>query len=215
MVVRYPDLGAIQKKKMSVLPYVSVIIPVFNGERYIRQTIESVLAQTYNNFEILVIDDGSTDGTAEAVKEYEKNLRYVRQGNGGASKARNQGIRFSQGKYIAFQDADDLWGREKLAIQVEFLEKNPDIGLVHCNCDGIDEEGRTFVRWKNSEREEGYYRLFMQGQAVAISSAMFRRALLEQSGLFDEEFPKAGLEDISFLSRLAQITQFHCIPQAL
>src|SRR5207249_4053026 len=142
-------------------------------------------------------------------------LRYIRQPNRGASQARNQGIRLSQGKYIAFQDADDLWDREKLAIQVEFLEKNPDIGLVHCNCDGIDEEGRTFVRWKNSEREEGYYRLFMQGQAVAISSAMFRRALLDQSGLFDEDFQKAGLEDISFLSRLAQITRFHCIPQAL
>src|SRR5213594_664427 len=106
MVVRYPDLGAIQKKKMSVLPYVSVIIPVFNGERYIRQTIESVLAQTYNNFEILVIDDGSTDGTAGIVKSYENKLRYIRQPNRGASQARNQGIRLSQGKYIAFQDAD-------------------------------------------------------------------------------------------------------------
>src|SRR5436309_7380613 len=145
------------------MPKVSVIIPVFNGERYIRQTIESVLAQTYRDFELLVIDDGSTDGTAEAVKEYEKDLRYVHQGNGGASKARNQGIRFSQGKYIAFLDADDLWEPEKLTIQVEFLERNPKIGLVHCNCDGIDEEGRTFIRWRNFERKEGYYRLFMQG----------------------------------------------------
>src|SRR5438552_12366709 len=109
MVVRHPSVRALPKQKMRLMPRVSVIIPVFNGERYIRQTIESVLAQTYQDFELLVIDDGSTDGTAEAVKEYEKNLRYVRQGNGGASKARNQGIRLSQGEYLAFQDADDLW----------------------------------------------------------------------------------------------------------
>ncbi len=200
---------------MSVIPTVSVIIPVFNGERYIRQTIESVLAQTYRDFELVIVDDGSTDGTTEVVKHYEHNVRYISQANGGASKARNQGICMSRGRYIAFQDADDLWDPNKLAIQAEFLDNNPDIGLVHCDCDGIDEEGKTFIRWKNSGREEGLYRLFTQGHAVGVFSAMFRRALLARSGLFDEDFPKAGLEDSEFMSRLSEITRFHCIPKTL
>ena len=196
-------------------PCVSVILPVYNGERYIRQSIESILAQTYQDFELLVIDDGSTDGTAGIVKAYENRLRYIRQPNSGASHARNQGIRLSQGKHVAFQDADDLWEPEKLAIQVNFLDRHPDVGLVHCDCEIIDEEGHTIFRSKHSEREEGYWRLFQQGHAVGMYSVMLRRELLDKTGLFDEEFPKAGLEDVDFWARLGKITLFHCLPTVL
>jgi len=200
---------------MSAIATVSVIIPVFNGERYIRQAIRSVLAQTFEDIELLVVDDGSTDGTAEAVRSCRDRIHYTRQPNGGASKARNEGIRRSRGRYIAFLDADDLWRPEKLALQVEYLERHAAVGLVHCDVEGIDEEGRPFIRWQNSDREEGYYWLFMQGHAVLISSAMFRRALLERSGLFDEEFKKAGLEDIDFWSRMGVVTGFSCMATPL
>lgn len=200
---------------MSPVPTVSAIIPVFNGERYIRQAIGSVIAQSFRDFELLVVDDGSTDGTAEAVRSCGNSLHYICQSNGGASKARNEGIRRSRARYVAFLDADDLWKPEKLAAQVEYLERHAAVGLVHCDIEWIDQDGIPFMRWRNSEREEGYYRLFMQGHAVFVSSAMFRRGLLERSGLFDEGFKKAGLEDIDFWSKLADITQFSCVSAPL
>jgi glycosyltransferase involved in cell wall biosynthesis len=200
---------------MNQLPLVSVVLPVFNGERYLGQTIESVLAQTYTHVEVLVIDDGSQDETPRVARRYGERVRYIRQPHGGASKARNHGLRLSQGTYIAMQDADDLWDKDKLAVQVEFLEGHPGIGLVHCHCDGIDEEGRVFIHWTNSDRREPLYRLFMQGHAVGVFSAMFSRELLQRTGLFDEDFAKAGLEDIDFWNRLSEVTTFHCLPRAL
>ena len=200
---------------MKELPLVSVVLPVFNGERYLRQTIDSILNQTYGHFELLVIDDGSEDGTPNVIRAYGDQVRFLRQPHGGASKARNHGLRLSQGKYIAMQDADDLWNKDKLALQVEFLEKHPDFGLVHCNCEGIDEEGRVFVHWINSNRTEALYRLFMHGHAVGVFSAVFKRDLLDRSGMFDEEFAKAGLEDIDFWNRLSELTSFHCLSKTL
>jgi glycosyltransferase involved in cell wall biosynthesis len=110
-------------------PIVSVIIPVFNGERHIRHTIQSVLEQTYRPLEILVIDDGSTDGTARIVNGFAGQIRYFWHENRGSAASRNRGVAESRGEYIAFVDADDLWHREKIEKQIRYLKTHSTIEL--------------------------------------------------------------------------------------
>src|SRR2546425_4156042 len=98
-------------------PSVSVVIPVYNGEQYLAEAIQSVLDQTYRNFEVIVVDDGSTDGSASVVKKYGETIRYVHHSNGGVCKTRNTGIAVTQGTYLGFLDQDDLWLPDKLAVQ--------------------------------------------------------------------------------------------------
>lgn len=105
-------------------PLISVIIPVYNGDRYLAQTIESVLAQTYSPIEIILVDDGSTDGSAEIAKSYSE-VDYIYQSNQGVSVARNNGIAAAKGEFIAFIDADDLWISDKLSVQIDLLVNNP------------------------------------------------------------------------------------------
>ncbi len=109
---------------------ISVIIPVHNGETYLGEAIESALAQTYRPLEIFVIDDGSTDGTASAAKRFEPEVRYVRQEKSGPGEARNQGVKLSQGEYLAFLDADDVWLKDKLSIQAEVFSREPEWDIV-------------------------------------------------------------------------------------
>ena len=104
---------------------ISAIIPVFNCERYLAESIESALAQTYRPVEVIVIDDGSTDRTAEIALRYEPEITYFYQPNAGSSAARNQGVRLSRGSYLAFHDADDMWVKNKLALQMQVFHDDP------------------------------------------------------------------------------------------
>ncbi len=108
------------------MPAVSVIIPTYNSAHFVVEAVESVLAQTWQDLEIVVIDDGSTDETAAVMTRFGPPVRYIQQRNGGVAVARNKGIRESSGKYIAFLDADDTWLPEKLEKQIELLEKDQD-----------------------------------------------------------------------------------------
>ena len=101
---------------------ISVVVPVYNGERYIAEAIDSVLAQEYKNIEIIAVNDGSTDGTEKILRSY-ANVRYLHQSRKGVSAARNKGIKCSSGEFIAFLDADDLWTKDKLKIQNSFFMK--------------------------------------------------------------------------------------------
>ena len=112
------------------MPVVSVIIPTYNHAMYIERTLESVFQQTYKNYEIIVIDDGSTDNTQEVIKSYENKITYICKENEGTAKSRNLGLKIAKGKYVAFLDSDDLWMPQKLELQVTLLDKNIDIGLV-------------------------------------------------------------------------------------
>ncbi len=124
------------------MPVVSVIIPTFNRREYVQEAIDSVLAQTYTDYEIIVIDDGSTDGTGEALRErYGNRVIYEWQENQGESVARNRGIALAQGEYIAFLDSDDLWLPEKLAKQVAYLEEHSEMGSVICQFLNMDAAG--------------------------------------------------------------------------
>ncbi|MCT7987997.1 glycosyltransferase family 2 protein [Laspinema olomoucense] len=121
---------------------ISVIVPVYNLEQYIVETIQSVLAQTYKHFELIVIDDGSTDKTAEICEEFqEPKLKLIRQRNKGANAARNAGVRAAKGDYIAFLDGDDLWFPEKLAKHIKHLEQSPEVGISYSQSAFIDEAG--------------------------------------------------------------------------
>jgi glycosyltransferase involved in cell wall biosynthesis len=115
---------------MKHYPLVSVIIPVYNGDRYLAEAIQSVLAQTYQLIEIIVIDDGSSDRTAEVAQSFGSLIRYEYQSNSGSSAARNRGIELASGEFIAFLDADDLWLEDKLALQIEAFNTNPDVDIV-------------------------------------------------------------------------------------
>ena len=130
------------------MPTVSVIIPTYNRSNFILETLESVFAQTYSDYEIIVINDGSTDDTEDILKPLisSGSIRYLFQANQGESAARNHGIRLAHGRYIAFLDSDDLILPKKLEKQVEFLENNPEIGFVHS----------SFVRFNDSGEEIGF-----------------------------------------------------------
>ena len=109
---------------------VSAIIPVYNGERYVAEAIESVLVQTYHPFELIVVDDGSTDGSADIVKGFTPEVRYFFQPNAGLAAARNCGIRLAKGNYFAFLDADDLWVEDKLGYQMRTFDNQPELDMV-------------------------------------------------------------------------------------
>ncbi|HUN54984.1 MAG TPA: glycosyltransferase family A protein [Smithella sp.] len=111
-------------------PLVSVIIPVFNTEKYLSEAIESILAQSYSPMELIIVDDGSTDSTAKIAKRFGSLVRYHYQENSGAGVARNQGIAMAKGDYFAFLDADDLWMPEKMKRQWEAFEENPHLDMV-------------------------------------------------------------------------------------
>src|SRR5262245_42249310 len=110
---------------------VSVVMPVYNGERHLREAIDSVLRQTHRNLELIVVDDGSTDGSAEIARAFGDQVRLIRQANVGSAVARNVGIASARGEFVAFIDADDGWVSNKLELQVRYLVEHPDVGMVY------------------------------------------------------------------------------------
>jgi glycosyltransferase involved in cell wall biosynthesis len=109
---------------------ISVIIPVYNCENYLAEAIESVLEQTYKPVELIVVDDGSTDRTKEVAQRYQENIAYIYQPNSGTSSARNHGVRKSKGSFLAFHDADDIWSKNKLELQMQVFNDEPEVDAV-------------------------------------------------------------------------------------
>ena len=156
---------------------VSVIIPVYNGERYLDQTLDSVLRQDYQPIEIIVVDDGSTDRTAEIVRSYQTIL-YIYQNNQGPSAARNTGITAAQGEFVAFLDADDMWTPQKLRLQVAYLTQHLEVGFVYAHRRMIIEEGVEPPHWYREKDSPGLF----AGTLVA------RKKIFEKVGLFNPEY---------------------------
>jgi glycosyltransferase involved in cell wall biosynthesis len=169
-----------------VEPLVSVIIPTYNRELFIAEAIESALAQTYRNTEIIVVDDGSTDRTAEIVDAYRDSVRYYRQDNKGPAAARNLGIHLSNGQYIAFLDSDDRWLPEKLSMQMELMHKNPSAGMIGCGEHCIDARGNRY--WTGyASPQVSIKELMIRCTAMGgASRALVRRECFDVVGLFDE-----------------------------
>jgi glycosyltransferase involved in cell wall biosynthesis len=198
-------------------PLVSVVIPTFNAARYVARAVDSALAQTYSPVEVIVVDDGSTDNTAQVLDQYKSNIRYIFQPNcGSVGAVRNRGIREARGEIFAFLDADDLWFREKLEQQIPVLLANPKVGLVHSNFKYLDEEtGRTYTISRPRHKLVGrcYTRLFF-GCSIFASSVVVRRTCLDNVGMFNEEIPP-GVEDYELWLRLARQYKFAYVPRCL
>lgn len=179
--------------------------------------IETVLAQTRTIDEIIVIDDGSTDGTGDHLRaRYGDRIRYVRQANAGVSAARNHGMRLARGRYFALLDSDDEWLPEKTERQLAWLEAHPDAGMVLCDVERVDSEGRLIdvFRRRDVIREDGrVLRWVIHNPALAPASAILRREVFEDVGGFDESLRTA--EDIDFHLRIARRWPIGVVEQAL
>ncbi|HUF08090.1 MAG TPA: glycosyltransferase family A protein [Rhodothermales bacterium] len=175
---------------------VSVIIPVFNGERYLPEAVESVLDQTRPASEIIVVDDGSTDGSAQVVASYGSQVGYVQQANRGTAAARNRGVDESRGELLAFLDQDDFWAPAKLELQLNVLEDQPAVGAVFgyvrqfVSPDVDDVARERFVC--PDEPQEGY----------SPSAMIIRRSCFDEVGPFHERWRQA--EWIEWLLRLKE-----------
>lgn len=181
------DVGGAGAARPSV-PLVSVVIPAFQAERFISDAIESVLAQTYPAVECVVVDDGSTDGTAAAVEAYGDGVTLIRQANRGVAAARNTGIDKSAGQLIALLDADDVWSPRKLAAQVAAWQRRPETGLVLCGYRMVRADGRAtgVVRPTDPARLIRSW-LALEGNGPLLpSTGLIPRAVLEENGGFDE-----------------------------
>jgi glycosyltransferase involved in cell wall biosynthesis len=170
------------------MPTVTVVIPAYNAIRYLSETMETVLNQTYQDFEVLVINDGSTDETPNWVNklsEKEPRVRMVSQANQGLAGARSSGVINARGKYIAFIDADDLWELTKLAKQVDSLESNPQAGLCYTWTALADSEGKATGRVINSDAEGDVWKQLTEMNIVCCGSTpMIRRSCFDDVGLF-------------------------------
>ena len=183
-------------------PIVGVIIPTYNCDRYIAQAIESVLQQEGCTYELIVIDDGSTDSTEQILKPYRDRLRYVKQKNQGVAAARNHGIAIAKANLIAFLDADDYFLPGKLASQAEILIKRPDLGIVHSGWQRVSIEGNKLLDvcpWEQIPELD--LENWLRWKPVLPSAMMFRREWLQYVGGFDPRFPPA--EDTNLVLKLA------------
>jgi glycosyltransferase involved in cell wall biosynthesis len=170
-------------------PTVSIIIPTYNRAGMLTEAIDSVLAQDFTDFELIVVDDGSTDDTPQILKAYGAKIRVMRQHNQGVSAARNRGITAASGRFIAFLDSDDLWQPGKLTSQIEFLQNTPD--ALICQTEEIWIRNGLRVNPKERHRKVSGM-IFEQSLALCLvspSAVMARPGLFEKFGLFDENLP--------------------------
>ncbi|MDD2921516.1 MAG: glycosyltransferase family 2 protein [Anaerolineales bacterium] len=197
---------------------VSVIIPTYNRADLILQTIGSVLAQTFTDYEIIVIDDGSTDNTAEILRELIEagKIQYVWQENKGESAARNHGLRLARGKYIAFLDSDDLWLPQKLEAQVTYLEAHPEAGLAQSAFAKFDDATGEDLGTRNSAWFSGwiYPEILMHwSDLMAVDAVLIPAKVIEHVGGFDETLRKG--EDPDLWRRISRHYPFIAMPEVL
>jgi glycosyltransferase involved in cell wall biosynthesis len=196
-------------------PVVSVVIPSYNSACFVCEAVESVLGQTYRDLDIIVVDDGSNDETAEVLDRFRGRIRYVFQPNQGLSAARNRGIREASGELIAFLDADDVWLPEKLEKQLACLAANPRAALVHSDVIFWDQEPGDKHRKENgrSEFDGPCYERFLVNSRVLPSATVIRRECLAKVGLFDESLRR--VEDYDLWFRLARHYELAYVDEAL
>jgi len=171
------------------------MMPTYNNAKYIKQAIESIYAQNYDNMEIIVVDDGSTDNTKEILKPY-KDIKYFYIEHKGISFARNVALKNSKGEYIAFLDSDDYWLPDKLNIQMQYFQEHPDCQIVFTKYKNIFEK-EELKKNKRAMHEKAIEDSFQQ----YLPSTILKKELFNKYGFFDEKF--SGIEDAEFIYRIS------------
>ncbi len=198
-------------------PKVSVIIPTYNRAYSIRRAIQSILDQTYKNFEIIIVDDGSTDDTEKIVKRFnDERIRYFRHDqNKGGGAARNTGIKAASGEYIAFQDSDDEWLPEKLEKQMKIFEDTRiEFSIVYTGSWRIENNKKVYIPYSWVTRKEGdIHKELLKGNFVTTQSIVLKKQCFEKSGMFDENFPR--YQDWDLVIRLSKYYKFKFIDEPL
>lgn len=195
---------------------ISVIIPNYNYARYLDQAIESVLVQSYENIELIVVNNGSTDNSLEVLEKYRDKIRLINQPNLGQSGARNSGLSLSSGEFIAFLDADDFWEPNKLEMQISIM--NDDTQLVYCGITPFKEPGNEKLQSVLPKYKGSCTNFFIDlpGASIVLSgesTALFSRELLEEVGIFDTELNSTAGWD--FFRRCSRLTKFDFVSESL
>jgi glycosyltransferase involved in cell wall biosynthesis len=199
-------MGNLEKNKEKV----SVVIPTFNRAQYLLEAIDSVFAQTYRNFEIIVVDDGSTDCTSEVLKKYGSKIISLHQENAGVSAARNFGTAHATGNFIAFLDSDDIWFPDKLERYLQVFWTHPEYRLLTGNMAIIDKDGKHFCGIKPTVAPGDDFESLIERGSGMCSTIMIRREILDEipGKLFDEEL--CCFEDLELCIRVAsKCRMFH------
>lgn len=182
---------------------VSIIMPVYNGALYIRESIESILSQTYSNFEFIIINDGSSDNTLEIIHSYaDSRIILIDQKNTGTSQAMNVGIRIAKGQYVARMDHDDIAMPERIAMQVQFLMKNPNYGVVGSSAYKIDACGNITGSIICPTTDEEIKVKLLRNTPFVHSSVMFSVKVFSDVGLYSNDFSRQPPEDFELFSRI-------------
>ncbi|HRX79855.1 MAG: glycosyltransferase [Planctomycetaceae bacterium] len=181
---------------------ISVIVPAYNNKRYIRRALDSIFEQNYENVEVIVVDDGSTDGTGDVLREFSDRIHIVRQQNAGSAAARNRGLQEATGEYIAFLDADDWFLPGKFQKQVQILNTNPGLGAVHSGWKIVAADGdfrRLVEPWHDAPKLN--LTAWLISKPVRLGSMLIRREKLDAIGNFDPELRQS--QDVDLVLRLA------------
>jgi glycosyltransferase involved in cell wall biosynthesis len=205
---------------------VAIVMPAYNAAKYLPKSVESVLNQTYLDFELIIVDDGSSDETKKVLEPYRNRISYIYQSNGGISKARNTGIQSTACDYIALMDADDIWFPEKLERQMEFFKEYPELALVFCDLEFFDEHRTGYSTfWKDTgyydEMMSEYRKIrnpfakLMRKNFILSSAAVVKRECFSRAGLFDETVRCPGAEDKEMWLRIAVHYDMGCVPRSL
>jgi len=193
-------------------PLVSAIIPLFNTERFLAQALDSALAQTWRNLEIVIVDDGSTDSSAQIADDYARRhpdvIRVIHQRNEGMCHARNTALAAARGDCFALLDADDVWLPHHIQECVAEFERSPRVVLVHADVERIDDRGNSLGRsprlW-NRLGSDAFRALYLRREHVVCPTAVFRRDAIDAIGDFDVQFNRIGCEDRDLWLRMASI----------
>ena len=195
-------------------PLVTVIMPVYNAERYMEQSIESIIAQTYQKWELLIVDDGSTDSSVQIMQEYCSKDRRIQMilstGNEGVASARNKGIQAAKGEYIAFLDSDDLWKAEKLEIQIHYMQEH-NCGFVYSAYDVIDEKN-VYQKTITPYWDKVSYKKLLNTNIIACCTAVIKSEYIK-----DNLVPQLKHEDYATWLNILKNHQLiaECVPGIL
>lgn len=195
-------------------PTVSIIMSVFNGQDYLKECIDSILDQTYRDFEFIIINDGSDDQTSEIVKEYhDSRIRAFNQENLGLTKSLNKAISFSLGNYVARIDADEIAMPNRLAAQVEFLDSNPDIGLVGSFYLNTNSSGQLLHKIETPVWDKDIRKALQKANVIGHGSVMIRKEVFNNVGLYNEAFKY--VQDFELWGRVCKSYKMHNLPEYL